>query len=59
VQGRKAQEYVDIERLPDAAMGHFEQILRDVQMASISNGNGLGKATSHPGSPPASVGLQA
>jgi hypothetical protein len=26
VPGRKALEYVDISRLPDAAMGHFGQI---------------------------------
>jgi hypothetical protein len=26
VQGRKTQEYVDISRIPDAAMGHFGQI---------------------------------
>jgi hypothetical protein len=26
VQGRKAPEYVDISRFPDAAMGHFGQI---------------------------------
>jgi hypothetical protein len=26
-QGKKAQEYVDISRLLDAAMGHFDQIL--------------------------------
>jgi hypothetical protein len=26
MQGRKAQGYVDISRLPDAAVGHFGQI---------------------------------
>jgi hypothetical protein len=26
VRGRKTQEYVDISRLPDEAMGHFGQI---------------------------------
>jgi hypothetical protein len=42
-QGGKAQEYADISRLPDAGMGQSGQILSDVKMASISNGNTLAK----------------
>ena len=33
----------------NAAMGHLVKSLRDAGMASISNGNPLGKATSLPG----------
>lgn len=49
VRGEKAKTYVDISRLLDEAMGHFDQIPSDVQMASISGRKPLGRAASPPG----------